>query len=100
MGLFNGFTLESEFVPSDNINEDAVRVTVEGQYGWFLLQLILGLMAHHDISHSRDALGMAITILTSRVEKNMNTVRNKRGVVLVFVAMGLLHVSPIPWPCA
>ena len=40
VGLFNGFTLESEFIPSDNINEDAVRVTVEGQHGWFLLQLI------------------------------------------------------------
>ena len=40
-----------------------------------------------------------MTILTSRVEKNMNTVRNERGVVLVFVAMGLLHISPVPWSC-
>ena len=37
--LFDGFTLRSEFVPSDD-NDAAVRVTVEGQYGWFLLQLL------------------------------------------------------------
>jgi hypothetical protein len=37
--LFDGFTLRSEFVPSDD-NNDSVRVTVEGTHGWFLLQLI------------------------------------------------------------
>ena len=40
VGLFNGFTLESKFTNSLNLNEDAVQVTVEGTHGWFLLQLI------------------------------------------------------------
>ena len=40
VGLFNGFTLESKFTNSPNLNEDAVQVTVEGTHGWFLLQLI------------------------------------------------------------
>ena len=40
VGLFNGFTLESKFTDSPNLNEDAVQVTIEGQHGWFLLQLI------------------------------------------------------------
>jgi hypothetical protein len=40
VSLFNGFTLESKFTNSLNLNEDAVQVTVEGQHGWFLLQLI------------------------------------------------------------
>ena len=40
VGLFNGFTLESKFVESPNPNADSVQVTIEGQYGWFLLQLL------------------------------------------------------------
>lgn len=40
VGLFAGFTIESQFIDSVNTNEDAVQVTVEGQYGWFVLQLI------------------------------------------------------------
>jgi len=40
VNLFTGFTLASTFVDSPNPNEDAVRVTVEGSYGWFLLQLL------------------------------------------------------------
>ena len=40
VALFSGFTLESKFTNSPNLNEDAVQVTVEGTHGWFLLQLI------------------------------------------------------------
>ncbi len=40
VGLFSGFTIESKFIDSPNPNEDAVQVTVEGPYGWFVLQLI------------------------------------------------------------
>ena len=42
IGLFDGFTLESEFTnsPPAPANQASVRVTVEGPHGWFLLQLI------------------------------------------------------------
>ena len=39
VALFGGFTLKSQFNDSSN-NEDSIQVTVEGQYGWFLLQLL------------------------------------------------------------
>ena len=42
VGLFKNFKLESKFTTSPNPNENSVQVTVEGQYGWFLLQLIPG----------------------------------------------------------
>lgn len=42
VNLFSGFNLESTFVPSPEgqPNQDAVRVTVQGSYGWFILQLL------------------------------------------------------------
>ena len=39
VALFGGFTLKSQFNDSSN-NEDSIQVTVEGQHGWFLLQMI------------------------------------------------------------